>query len=203
MNKRLSIFVLLLLLGTYPLFGQVDLEPEPMRFLVQKGQPLRVRGFAMSLTELSGINNKSVLSVGGQGAVLLNRRVWVGAYGITTVTPVRDIVWDRLGTSVGRYTEFTQVGGLLGYSFRPKRAIHVAVGSRIGAGFLNSGTSGDLSAVAFVVTPQAGVELNLFRWLRASVGVGYRLVQNNEQLTRQNTLNSPALSVGLSFGWFD
>ncbi|WP_375448354.1 hypothetical protein [uncultured Fibrella sp.] len=202
MSGRL-LFFLLLLLGTYPAPGQVDLEPEPMRYLVQKGQPLRVRGFAASLTELSGINNRAVLSVGGQGAALFNRHLWVGAYGITTVTPVRDIVWDRLGTPSDRYTEFTQVGGLLGYSFRPKRAVHVAVSSRIGVGFLNSGLTGDLSAVAFVVTPQADVELNLFRWLRASVGVGYRFVGNNSQLTSQNTLNSPALSVGLSFGWFD
>ncbi len=169
----------------------------------QPGNRLKIRGFATSISEVSAINNKSTLANGGQLALLINRHLWLGAYALTTVGSTRDIVAELAGAAPERYTKFTQVGGVVGYSFRPKRAIHVAVSSRVGAGFLNRAPSGRLAAVAFVAAPEAGVELNLRRWLRASLGVGYRFVRSNDQLTRQNKLSSPTVALGVSFGWFD
>lgn len=172
---------------------------EPMQVLLAKPPHWRVRGYATSLTELSRFSGRQSLSLGGNLAVLLNRQVSVGAYALTTVTPLRGL--DRGNPSA---LQFTQVGGLLGYSFRPRRALHIALSTHIGAGLLvRPGEVEDIVATSWVVAPQAAAELNLKRWLRASVGVGYRQVNGGGAVAEENRLSNPTLSFGLSLGWFD
>lgn len=204
--KRIHQLILIgLLISALPTFGQVDLDLDepPTRYVFSKEKPLRVRGFGTAITELSSFNNDPALTLGGGAAALFNRKAWLGAYGMTTVTPLRDIIWDQVPASSNRYVQFTQVGGWLGYSFTPKRAIHISLSTKIGAGLWANSERGSTSPATWVVSPQADLELNMFRWMRASVGVGYRFVQSNSQVTRQNTVSSPTLSLGLSFGWFD
>lgn len=191
--KRTYLLLLIgLLIGALPVFGQVDFDPEEpsTRSIFSKEKPLRVRGFGTSITELSSFNSDPALTLGGGAAALFNRRAWLGAYGMTTVTPLRDIIWDQVPVSSNRYVQFTQVGGWLGYSFTPKRAIHLSVSTKIGAGLWANAERGNTSPATWVVSPQADLELNLFRWMRASVGVGYRLVRTNSEVTRQNTVST-------------
>lgn len=179
--------------------GETPPAADSMRVLLAKPVHLRVRGYATSLTELSAFSGRQGLSLGGNLAVLLNRKVTVGAYALTTVTPLRGL--DRGNADA---LQFTQVGGLLGYSFRPRRALHIALSTHIGAGLLvRPSNQAEIVATGFVVAPQAAAELNLKRWLRASVGVGYRQVSGGGAVAEENRLSNPTLSVGLSVGWFD
>lgn len=194
-----------LLAGGLPARGQVDLTPEePLtRPALPTQKSIRVRGFGTVVNELSFVNGGPVLSSGGGGAVLLNRRFWLGAYGLATVTPVRNVVYDPRVPTAEQFAGFTEASGWIGYSFRPRRAIHVAISTRVGAGYWDLGDTVEPAPATWVLHPRVDVELNLFRWLRGSLGLGYRYVPTNSELTRSYTFNSPTLAIGLSLGWFD
>lgn len=215
---------------------------EEMKYLFQgKDGNMKVSGFAGVFNEFSEVDNDFGFSMGGGAALLLDRRFFLGAYGmgLTTRHLKRYSVYDyTLNTNIQTddlYTRFGHGGLWLGYIHKPQNAINWGVNMKIGWGAVtlseqeyyvnapdynyNGWDRYDKDNV-FVFTPEANLNLNLLKWMRVNVGLGYRLVtgvnntygeavggsSTNDVVQKtyfdSNAFNSVTGSITLAFGWF-
>ncbi len=132
-------------------------------------------GFFISpMVEYSMLDSEvRVSSGGGLGLVIDN--FFIGGYGLAAVD--LDALIDDNAESLE--VDIAHSGLWLGYTFPSHKLLHLFTSVRAGWGLVN--TTFDNNGInngdrIFVVTPEAGVEVNLFRWLRLAGTVGYRQV---------------------------
>ncbi len=190
MKKRIGIIVLALL-AAWNLSAQQTLF----------GDARVVGGFGGPIFEW-GLGNDLTTSVGGGGGVVIDN-VFIGGYGMGSVD------FDALLDDEEIETLEIGHGGLwLGYTFRPQSVVHIYSTARIGWGAVNVEFDrvdeySDVDKV-FVLTPELGAEVNLFRWFRVAGAIGYRWVEGvNENLGyQQDDFNGAVATLTMRFGWF-
>jgi len=88
---------------------------------------------------------------------------------------------------------------LAGYAFKTYKVIHPIVSVGIGPGNLK--VNGDKDRL-LVIQPAAGVEINVFRWMRVGVEGGYRYISGNQFTKIENQdLSNYYGTVTFRFGW--
>ena len=162
----------------------------------------RVRGgFGGPLVEI-GVNNNLNTSVGGGGGLVINS-FFIGGYGMGSFD-FSDLVDENEeieGLELGH-------GGLwLGFSVPSRKLIHFYASGRVGWGALDirfeDGNFDDLDNV-FVLTPEAGIELNLTRWFRLAGTFGYRYVDgaSEDRGYSNDDFSGTFAGITLRFGGF-
>ncbi len=140
----------------------------------------------------------------GGGGGLVFRHFFLGAYGVGAISGLTELLegqTDRLDLAHG--------GLWLGITPASYNLIHPYISVRGGWGVLDIDLNGDQNFQdldqVFVVTPEAGLELNLTRWFRVAGTVGYRHIRGvNEAAPAGITDNLEGLIGGITlrFGWF-
>lgn len=210
-------------------------QAQEMKYLFQgEGQKASVSGFAGIFNEFSGIDNDFAFSMGGGAALLIDQRFFLGGYGMgVTTRHLRDYSWydsymEENIKYYDLYTRFGHGGFWLGYIHNPKKAINFGLNAKLGWGAVTltdklykdyeDGWYNYMTDNVFVITPQFDLNLNLLKWMRASVGIGYRIVTGvNETYMyddpdkgmvekayfEENAFNSVTGNITLAFGWFN
>jgi hypothetical protein len=158
-------------------------------------------GFGGPIWEFTNVRNQFTVNFGGGGGVIVDG-FFLGGFGLGGALP-RTTVNER------RVTPGFGYGGLwLGYVYPSEKAIHFYSSVKVGWGavainFEDFNLSGDASSF-FALTPEAGVELNLFRWFRLVAAAGYRWVNGYEPIAgiTQSELRGVTGSLTLRFGGF-
>lgn len=215
--------------------GNLLAQDQEMKYLFQgKDKDVSISGFAGIFNEFSGFDGDFAFSMGGGAALLIDQRFYIGGYGLGLTT--RHLKsYDRynydgteLDNLVDVYTRFGHGGFWLGYIHNPKKAINFGGNLKLGWGsysltdkkYPGEDYKWENYAIdnVFVITPQADLNMNLLKWMRLSVGVGYRIVtgvdktyytmdENNNLVEKpymeKNALNSVTGNITLAFGWFN
>ena len=222
MKKNFAI-VLTLILG---LSFSATQAQEDMKYLFQsKDGDVPISGFAAVINEFSSFNKDFGFSLGGGAALLIDQRFFIGAYGLgLTTRHERYYASYKDGNLKELYpiTRFGHGGFWLGYIHKPKNAVHFGVNTKLGWGAVTltdkvtkyedfTRENYNLDNV-FVITPEITLGLNLLKWMRADIGLGYRFVTGvddtyNEESVKldyysKDAFNSVTGSVTLAFGWF-
>ncbi len=201
-----------------PLQAQEQQE-EPFRYLFSAGEH-RFSGFGGPLVQFGMAEDEMAVYSGGGGALLIDQRVFIGAYGMGLASRHirRDIElggtsYDRLRTSLGH-------GGFwLGYIYRPSALVHLGLSTRLGWGELALyDETFDIDNYdylsqdrIFVLHPQLEAEMNITRWFKVNLGVGYQLVSGvddfeysdrPEPVFVEEDYSGPQVSLGFLFGGF-
>jgi len=161
-----------------------------------------VGGFGAPIVEM-GLNNDMTTSVGGGGALVIDN-FFFGGYGMGSVDFEKLIETEEL-----EQIELGHGGFWLGYTLAPHNLFHLYTSARIGWGGVGIDVEDeprydDIDKV-FVLTPEAGVELNLASWFRVAGTVGYRYVTGvNEKLGYydEDDFNGAMVNLTFRFGWF-
>ncbi len=161
-----------------------------------------VGGFGGPLLEFGKIRGEMTTSVGGGGGVVIDN-FFVGAYGIGSVSNLRyQIENDDF------YMDLAHGGFWLGYTPMTNKIVHPWISTRFGWGFADIDddpfeypSAGD---AVFVFTPEVGAELNVARFLRISGSIGYRMVNDIDQLDNLTNKDFRSVTGQLTFrfGWF-
>ncbi|MEM9919092.1 MAG: hypothetical protein AAF990_13405 [Bacteroidota bacterium] len=111
-------------------------------------------------------------SVGGGGALIIDN-FFIGGYGMGS-SDIDDLFNDdEFELSLGH-------GGFwVGFTTPSHKLIHLYSSLKVGWGAINIRYSNDdfeASDGVFVVTPDLGLEVNIFRWFRVGTTIGYRFV---------------------------
>lgn len=232
-----KIFAIVLTIVLTMTFATMQAQEE-MQFLFQgEDGDVNVSGFAGVINEFSEVDGDFGFSMGGGAALLIDQRFFLGAYGMGLTTrhiknyPINEVNYYNEDL----HTRFGHGGFWLGYIHKPQNAINWGANMKIGWGAVTLSTQEyyvngpnysdngwdryDIDNV-FVFTPEANLNLNLLKWMRVNIGLGYRLVtglnntypelvKNNNTTTvvqkplfDDNAFNSVTGSITLAFGWF-
>ncbi|WP_375448353.1 hypothetical protein [uncultured Fibrella sp.] len=177
-------------------------------------QTSALKGYGMILTEFSPRVNPSsgvysFLSNGLEGGVIINRRVRLGAYSLYTLTP-GDLLRVNPYAAQESVSGYLQIGGTFAWLPRSEKPLHLTLGTRFGyGGSLISyvalpDTYQTIQTNGLLLTPHVDLEANLRPWLRASIGVGYRIVAgpNTTLFAFGRDFGTPVLHLGIQFGNF-
>ena len=132
---------------------------------------------------------------GGYGGLEFGKDVFIG---FGNYESIGDFYLDN--TSNDRY-RMNYRGLLLGYSPKAHKTLHLQTNLMVGNGNIRNLELRESDDFIFV-QPYLGVELNVVRWMRVSLGGGYRAVFDNS-LPAVNTasLSNAYGEVRFKFGW--
>jgi hypothetical protein len=162
-----------------------------------------VGAFGAPIVEM-GLNNDLTTGVGGGGAIVIDN-FFIGGYGIGNAdfeSLIEDEDIDRIDLGHG--------GFWLGYTLAPHNLFHLYTSARIGWGGVGIDLDNDFDRQnefdnVFVLTPEAGIELNIASWFRVAGTVGYRYVEGvNENLGYydKDDFNGAMINLTFRIGWF-
>lgn len=166
--------------------------PDPQETLFGDGD-VDHGGYGGPQLKLGRVAAGDALFVGGKGGWIINHNLAIGGggWGMANQRDAPDrfqsVAGDRRVITVG------YGGALLEYFIRPEKVFHGTVGLLIGGGGLNLHDRGDchdgdgdcmgryderdgLSDSFFVLEPEAGLEVNVLKFMRVNAGVSYRYV---------------------------
>ncbi len=190
--KNLILFFALFL-SSLTLFGQ---QQETLF-----GKSNVVGAFGGPIVEYNFANNNTQVSVGGGGAVIIGD-FFLGGYGMGTTNPSWIDNVDPFKVELGH-------GGFwIGGTFPSHKLVHFFSSAKIGWGAVNIRFYDDNVRIddnVFVLEPEAGVELNIFRWFRIAATANYRWVDGiNPAITGvdRNYYNGFGANLTFRFGGF-
>ena len=198
MNQK--IVLIALLFASTPMLAQ-QTPANPKQETLFKNSRVR-GGFISPIFTWSQANNKTGYGAGG-GLGIVFDQFFIGVFGMGET-------FDRV--QVGTKQLAHGYGGLwMGYTTPSYKVVHLYTSLKIAGGSV--GTTDfehdwdfdpDPDDVTFVVIPEAGVEINVARWMRLSGTVGYRFVNGFEGYGNygRRDLNAPTFGLTMRFGWF-
>ncbi len=162
-----------------------------------------VGGFGSPIFEFGLGNDLSTSSGGGGGVVIGN--AFLGGYGMASVN-----LEDLLNDNDIKELEIGHGGFWLGYTYKPYRLVHLYSTAKIGWGAVNIRVDNGFDPFdedtdqIFVLTPELGLEVNIFKWFRVAGAAGYRWVNgtNGKGMYEDEDFSGTVASLTLRFGWF-
>lgn len=163
-----SIFILFLTLLAAQAFAQ-SWDDRRDRTLFNHSQ--RGGFFVSPIIEYSDFDEEITTSVGG-GLAFVAGDLFFGAYGLGVAD------YDRLLDDNFNSLEMGHGGFWLGYVVPQHHAVHLFTSVKAGWGAVEIKFNGepDYEDAFFALTPEAGLEVNFFSWLRLAGTVGYRFM---------------------------
>jgi hypothetical protein len=224
------LFVLLIVISGNSAFAQ-NAKHQEIQTLFDKSSIYRVGGFGGPIVEFSKLYGEFAVSNGGGGGLIINN-LFVGGYGLGISTNHHTGFYYTHPASSSSYPQyygydrvnFGHGGFWLGYAHQPYKAVHLALSSKIGWGAISLNDTKANSTLSlynivdevFVFQPQLETQLNLTKWFRVNVGVGYRFVNGIDKkfldissgalgwkpYFKRKDFNSVTGSIGFYFGKF-
>jgi hypothetical protein len=185
-------------------------RPGPPTLLGQDG-PIAYGGYGGVDVRWSRIASQDALLVGGEGALLLNHRLAIGAAGYGLSNLIRG---PRSSSGNPSYIGLGYGGLVVRHNFVNERPVYLSVGTLVGAGgvgffeqvgeyeFEFDENQFDADPF-FVVEPSLDLHANLTRWMRVGASVGYRFTEgiDAEGFTDAD-FRGPSAGGHVQFGWF-
>ncbi len=178
-----------------------DAEPK----VLFGSENIAISGFGGIIVEFSSIEGNAAITNGGEGAVLFNRSIYLGGYGVSLSNSLHKEVGG-----IRRNVSANHGGLIVGYVLFPHKLLHFGLSNKIGWGVLRLNpedallpTIAPISDNLFVWQPQIEGEMNFSNWFKVNAGIGYRTVRGvNNSYYKNTDLNSPILTLSFLFGWF-
>lgn len=170
----------------------------------------RIGAFGGPIFDYSDLNGDVETTGGGGGALVLDD-FFLGGYGIGTYELSKSFT-DDMNVKFREDVKFKHGGFWVGYVPVQHKVLHPYTSVRIGWGKArynkrNIVTDKDVDSIKdniFVLTPEAGFEINVFSFFRIAATAQYRLVSGLDKLDNFSDSNLSGFggSLTLRFGGF-
>lgn len=164
------------------------------------GRARSIGAFGGPIIEYHYSGNDVDVLAGGGGALIIND-FWIGGYGVgsapSSVFDIPDV----------RSLEFAHGGLWLGGVYKKHNLLHFFSSAKLGWGAIGIEFDDDdfeFIDDVYVVQPEAGLEVNVFRWFRVAGTASYRFVDgisSNSGLS-SDELNGFGFNLTFRFGFF-
>lgn len=226
--KNLLIVSILQILFAGNITAQQESDPQYLFDM----KSVKISGFGGVISDFSFVRGEMATSSGGGGAVLFNYNCYFGFYGLNLTSNIlQENMYIQYHDPINNplppmYKNlqllFESSGTWIGYINNHNRLVHWGASLKAGQGTLalyDKDSKYDRTEYlfkdkVFVASPEIEAELNITRWCKLNVGVGYRFVAridniiytnvggNKVSLYKNSDFNSPYANVKLLFGWF-
>jgi hypothetical protein len=195
----------------------------PGQFTPEAGEPVAARGEAKAAPSGAGEDAAektstlfdTPLSLGGYAGVGFRYSRLFGRDGFVAGAEMALLLSHRLAIGVSGYGGDSDPGDALSFGYGgvvvryhfplQSSPFYLSLGALTAAGAVGDGVEaaegGDDDDAVFVFEPQVSGHLNVTRWLRVGVDVGYRLVSGSERYPARD-LRSPIAGFHAQLGWF-
>ena len=227
MKKHLTLVIALVMAGAVSLRAQEvsrtedgesqrDVQPQSEIQTVFKGSRPRVTGYGVLSNKFTNIDGKYMNLSEVYGGVYLNRKVMVGIGGAASTNNLP--VPQQYATVEGRQLsyQYVQFGLYSEYVFGSNKTIHPVAHLFAGPGLtvqydrkqwdefdhIEKDNKHDENWF-MVAEPGVQIEINLFRWMRFSPGVSYRMAFGNDAAGLSDSkLSGMSFNASMKFGRF-
>ncbi len=191
---------------TAPVAAATPVPAEPPQTLFgnrSSGSGTSVTGWFIAPTfGTTGFAGRLAYDTGIRGGVYLDRRFAIGLVANAITNDDTAVSGNDGVQNMGSYG-----GLLLQYVVQSNRLVHASVETTIGSGrwcnVINDANDGCSGKTFFAFEPAANVELNVFRHVRLTAGVGYRLaIAESGAGPSSRDLSSLVVRTGVIFGSF-
>ena len=165
-------------------------------------------GYGGPIIKATQVNNDWGLLIGGQGGVLINRKIALGAIGQSIIRD-KDFIGDNLnGENQSPLSFVYGAGGIFfEYIFNLERPIHISIPLNLMAGGVvvndNTTTTKVESSSNFIIEPGINLEFNLSKHFVSAINVSYRQVFGTSLVNIHNEyLSGVSMGLILKFGDF-
>lgn len=189
----------LILTFTALCFAYITLNAQGTQTLF--GRARSVGAFGGPLVEYHYSSNGDLDVLAGGGGALIINDFWIGGYGVgsapSSVFDIPDI----------QSLEFAHGGLWLGGTYKPHHLIHFFSSVKLGWGAVGIEFNDDdftYDDDVSVIQPEAGLEVNVFRWFRVAGTASYRFVDgisSNSGLDPDG-FNGVGFNLTFRFGFF-
>ena len=164
------------------------------------GRARSVGAFGGPIVEYHYTGSEVDVMAGGGGALIINN-FWIGGYGVgsapASVFDIPDI----------NSLELAHGGLWLGGTYQPHKLLHFYASAKLGWGAVGiEFDDEDFNYLddIYVIQPEAGLELNVFRWFRVAGTASYRLVDGISANSGLDTdeFNGVGFNLTFRFGFF-
>jgi hypothetical protein len=161
-------------------------------------------GFLISPSFLfTSMDEKSVAIFEIKGGVLFNKKFSVGPYyefSLNEFVPISETTPDI-------YMDYRSIGGFVEYTIASNRLIHATFPVKIGYGEVEmDNEDGDINlgeSNFLVIEPAALLEVNLHKYVKFNLGLGYRLLgEMTYRNLNQSDISGIVIRTGLRIGLF-
>lgn len=178
--------------------GQIeDFDNDPYETVFSKNT--RVRPTLGILFDVASVSDMQVTSSGMEIGTIINRKFDLGLYGLGSFN--NPSFYDD---DMEHVLSLFYVGPSMAYHFFPERAVHISAGLKYGWGLMSVKRGNwwpDWNIT--VINPSLNVEMNLSKWSRFNIGLGYKTFANVENpFIERSEFSNLNLSTSLRFGWF-
>jgi hypothetical protein len=213
MKLKLYILVSALMLSA-GVFAQEDYN---IRTIFNNKGPRSSGGYASISNKFTSINGDYANVVELYGGWYINHRLLIGIAGAATTNTIPVPLQDRTVEDLDLSYEYVQCGMMTEYIMASHRAVHVGFQLFTGAGLTlqyereleneehwDSYYDYDHDENWFVVAePGVKVEVNIFKWMRFTPGVSYRMAFGSEgKGLTDDDISGVSINLGLKFGKF-
>ena len=159
----------------------------------KNGDDTKISGFGSLNLDFGSIDKTFGLMIGGEGALLIDTKFYVGIYGRGLATMPQYDYNDNIKSvfNIQQRVAFGHGGLLIGYIINPTEPLHFGFSARIGGGATglvyfyddyNQQThakipEGSYESI-FAFAPEAFVEMNLTNWFKIKCSVGYQYISD-------------------------
>jgi len=204
--KKLTICFCLFVQGFYFLTANAQEKNKFETLFGQSSSKLELKkmGYfiapSFSFTQMDG-SMASLFNL--RGGVNMNEKFALGAYYNVSMNEIM----PKSETIPNIYMDYWSTGAFLEYTLLSRKLVHLTFPLFVGFGEVQMDNyEGDarLGEANFLkIEPNAMLEVNLNRFSRLNLGVGYRLIQNmNYRNFNQNDISGLTGTIGLKFGKF-
>ncbi|MCF1715288.1 outer membrane beta-barrel protein [Flavihumibacter sp. RY-1] len=161
-----------------------------------------IRAYGAGIAELTTINGKPSLNLGGYGGVLINHKFLIGAAG-------NNAFFRHKVNGKEEKMQFNYYGLYSEYRFMPEKPVHFSVGLTGAMGWAENDIKNDSKTArrdgdyTWVVQPKLGVNIKITRFMQVQAYANYRFTGNtNSAYYEKSNFNGVGTGVGLVFGSF-
>ncbi|MEA2107667.1 MAG: hypothetical protein U9P82_13305 [Bacteroidota bacterium] len=196
--KKIFVFILLLFSAGIILAQ----ENNDIETLFTK--PEKIRGYLGPFINVTTIDGETAYMQGFNAAAILNDKVIFGFYNQN----LENNIFSNNDEYIGDILDFEHRGLLLGYIFRPKKAIHFSASLQTGRGNIDIYDEPFDTWIedknVFILTPGIEAEFNITKFFRIGIGANYQFAMDVDQFNNYNNedFSAPGGFVSFKFGWF-
>lgn len=193
-------------------------DDNQIQTIFRNNGPRASGGYGAIYNKFTSINGTYANVAEVYGGWYINHRFLIGLAGAATTNNLPVPVEHRVEPDLDLSYEYGQCGLMTEYVLSSHRAVHVAFQLFAGSGFTLQYERNKIEDQEhwdqyhdydhddnwfFVAEPGVKLELNVFRWMRFSPGVSYRIAYGSEgRGLDDGDLSGMSVNVGLKFGKF-
>lgn len=161
-----------------------------------------VTGYGAGFTELTWVDGKPAISLGGYGGVLINHKFMIGLAG-------NNVCFKQTVNGKKESFQFNYYGLYSEYRFKPENPVHLSLGLTGALGWQDneiktaSKTGRKDGDFTFVVQPKLAMNVKVAKFMQIQAYGSYRFTGNTHSTYyAKNNYNGASAGISLVFGGF-